>query len=319
MLAFFLLLSAATAVLAQSKSEYTYTPTVDWPYLVTPTSGETVDSDDISLEWTYTYNYTGDFTIALLPTSVTNVTDAFWTTTVPATSSSTVLPTDAIAALDGGDKTNIQLWFYTETNNGQYGAGLHSLTVSAPVDKTAVATATATGTSTTEGDKDSTTEEKEDSGSSKGAEIGIGVGVGVGGALILAAIVFFVWRRKRSRTPGRTIREISAGPGSAALLSAPRNIEGGRGPVRGVASGGAGGGGAPSSGYGYGYGYAGSSPGTNGANTLSYSVSSVSGGSGHADHYGEGRPVSVPMGLSPVTPSGSARPSPDRERFDLGG
>jgi hypothetical protein len=67
---------------------------------------------------------------------------------------------------------------------------------SASASNSATATATATSTSTSASGAPSSSS---GSGLSQGASIGIGVGVGVGGALIIAALAFWFFRRRKMK------------------------------------------------------------------------------------------------------------------------
>jgi beta-lactamase regulating signal transducer with metallopeptidase domain len=65
---------------------------------------------------------------------------------------------------------------------------------SASASNSATATATSTSTSASGAPSSSSS-----SGLSQGASIGIGVGVGVGGALIIAALAFWFFRRRKTK------------------------------------------------------------------------------------------------------------------------
>ncbi|KAL6231861.1 hypothetical protein BDW75DRAFT_243506 [Aspergillus navahoensis] len=269
-------------------------------YIERPTQGELVSTDAFTLEWSYDFDYTGDYTVELLPMGATAMGDSVFSTTVFALDSSTVLPGSVLPSLKPSQTAAFSVWVYTDDAYGGRGTYVDQVLLEGAATATATATeaATATVTHTVEVEATPTSDadpgeealmvetEDEDGGLSTGAKAGIGVGAAAG-VLILAAIIGFVLYRRRRRNankPPKTIREISAtGPASVSAVFA--NPNGGDAPAytgNGVAS------------------------------------------ELHADS--DKRPVSLSLALSPLSETGSVSVSArqsgererERERYELG-
>ncbi|KAL4971539.1 hypothetical protein BDW66DRAFT_145970 [Aspergillus desertorum] len=291
-----------------SESESSSDSSIPWDfiYIDRPTQGELVPTNAFTLEWSYDFDYTGDYTVELLPMGATAMGDSVFSTTVFAPDSSTVLPGSVLPSLGPSQTAAFSVWVYTDDGYGGFGTYVDQVLLKGVASASATEAATATVGYTAEveamptaetasevGVAEAQDEPDGDGGLSTGAKAGIGVGVAAGVLIFAAIFGFFLYRRRRpnENKPPRTIREIS-GARSASVpgVFANANTNGGDAPVY--------------SAYGF-------------ASEL------------HADS--DKRPVSLPLGLSPLSEAGSvsvsgigsvsARQSGERERerYELGG
>ncbi|KAL4984112.1 hypothetical protein BDW68DRAFT_23610 [Aspergillus falconensis] len=293
-------LDSYTTVASTSESDSSESGVI---YIERPTQGELVPTNAFTLEWSYDFEYTGDYTVELLPMGATAMDDSVFSTTVFAPDSSTVLPGSVLPSLGASHTAAFSVWVYTDDAYGGFGTYVDQVLLMGVATATSTAEVTSTVTHMVEVEATPTTidadtgegallaeSQDEDGGLSTGAKAGIGVGVAAG-VLILAAIIGFILYRRRRRNanqPSKTIREISAtGPASVSAVFA--NTNGGAAPVY--------------TGNGF-------------ASEL------------HADS--DKRPVSLPLALSPLSDVGSASVSGmgsvsarlsgerERERYELG-
>ncbi|KAL4995589.1 hypothetical protein BDV10DRAFT_187914 [Aspergillus recurvatus] len=273
-------------------------------YIDRPTQGELVPTNAFTLEWSYDFDYTGDYTVELLPMGATAMGDSVFSTTVFAPDSSTVLPGSVLPSVGASQTAAFSVWVYTDDAYGGFGTYVDQVLLKGVASATETATTTithtvevdATPTAETAGEEGVAETEDESDGNgglSTGAKAGIGVGVAAGVLVLAAAMIGFILYRRRRRNgnhPPKTVREISGtGPASVSAVLANANTNGGDFPVY--------------SGNGF-------------ASEL------------HGDS--DKRPVSLPLALSPLSDAGStsvsgmgsvsAKQSGDRERerYELG-
>ncbi|KAL4757322.1 uncharacterized protein BDW70DRAFT_143595 [Aspergillus foveolatus] len=213
--------------------------TTGYIYIERPTQGELVPTDAFTLEWSYDFDYTGDFTVELLPMGATAMDNSVFSTTVFALDGSTVLPGSVLPSIQPSQSAAFSVWVYTDDEYGGYGTYVDQVLlkgVATAIEASTTATHTveveATPTAETVGEEGivQTQQSDGDDGLSTGAKAGIGVGVGAGALILVAIIGFFLYRRRRrpENQPSKTIREISTiGPGSVFAEFANANANGG--------------------------------------------------------------------------------------------
>ncbi|KAL4739050.1 hypothetical protein BDV11DRAFT_170431 [Aspergillus similis] len=288
---------------SESESDSDSSDSSGYIYIDRPTQGELVPADAFTLEWSYDFDYTGDFTVELLPMGATAMDNSVFSTTVFALDSSTVLPGSVLPSIRPSQTAAFSVWVYTDDVYGGYGTYVDQVLLKGAATATEAPTATvthtveveATSTPETVGEDGMVQTQRSDGngGLSTGAKAGIGVGVAAGVLILVAIIGFFLYRRRRrpENQPSRTIREISTmGPASVSAEFAHLKANGGEAPV-----------------------YTG--------NAFASEL--------HADS--DTRPVSLPLALSPLSDAGSnsvsgmgsvsGRQSGERERgrYELGG
>ncbi|KAL4745774.1 hypothetical protein BDW72DRAFT_198328 [Aspergillus terricola var. indicus] len=213
-------------------------------YIDRPTQGELVPTDAFTLEWSYDFDYTGDFTVELLPMGATAMDNSVFSTTVFALDGSTVLPGSVLPSMRPSQTAAFSVWVYTDDAYGGYGTYVDQVLLKGVASATEAPTATvthtveveATATAETAGEEGivQTQRSDEDGGLSTGAKAGIGVGVAAGFLILVAMIGFLLYRRRRrpENQPSKTIREISSiGPASVSAEFAYANTNGGNAPV----------------------------------------------------------------------------------------
>jgi hypothetical protein len=198
-----------------------------------------VPTDAFTLEWFYDFDYTGDFTVELLPMGATAMDNSVFSTTVFALDGSTVLPGSVLPSIQPSQSAAFSVWVYTDDAYGGYGTYVDQVLLQgvatateAPTTVTHTVDVEATPTAETVGEEGivQTQQSDGDDGLSTGAKAGIGVGVGAGALILVAIIGFFLYRRRRrpENQPPKTIREISTiGPGSVSAEFASANANGG--------------------------------------------------------------------------------------------
>jgi hypothetical protein len=199
-----------------------------------------VPTDAFTLEWSYDFDYTGDFTVELLPMGATAMDNSVFSTTVFAPDGSTVLPGGVLPSIRPSQTAAFSVWVYTDDAYGGYGTYVDQVLLKGVATATEAPTTTvthtveveATPTAETVGEEGivQTQQSDGDDGLSTGAKAGIGVGVGAGALILVAIIGFFLYRRRRrpENQPSKTIREISTiGPGSVSAEFANANANGG--------------------------------------------------------------------------------------------
>ncbi|KAL4812292.1 hypothetical protein BDW67DRAFT_128301 [Aspergillus spinulosporus] len=209
-------------------------------YIDRPTQGELVPTDAFTLEWSYDFDYIGDFTVELLPMGATAMDNSVFSTTVFALDSSTVLPGSVLPSIQPSQTAAFSVWLYTYDAYGGFGTYVDQVLLKGVATATEAPTTTvthtveveATPTAETVGEEGMvrTQQSDEDGGLSTGAKAGIGVGAGAGALILVAIMGFFLYRRRRrpENQPSKTIREISTlGPASVSAEFANAIANGG--------------------------------------------------------------------------------------------